>query len=258
MKSRAYAERANTASSPLAKQLFRLMSEKETNLAISADVTKKDELLELCEKVGPHICVLKTHLDIIDDIDSTLSAKLMELARKYSFLILEDRKFADIGNTVQAQYRNGYLKIADWADLVTVHGVAGPGTVQGLKEVGMEKGRACILLAQMSSSGNLLSEEYTASITKMAQEHRDFVIGFVTQNKVLEDDGFVNFTPGIGIAESKDNLGQQYNDPRFVTSKRGSDVIIVGRHIYKARDPLVEAIRYREQGWLGYLDRVSA
>jgi uridine monophosphate synthetase len=140
--------------------------------------------------------------------------------------------------------------------LVTVHGVAGPGTVQGLKEVGLEKGRGCILLAQMSSSGNLLSEEYTASIVKMAQEHKDFVIGFVTQNTVLNDDGFINFTPGIGIAEAKDNLGQQYNDPRFVTSKRGTDVIIVGRHIYKAKDPLAEAIRYREQGWLGYLDRV--
>lgn len=255
--SRSFADRAQHAKHPLAKKLLTLMSEKETNLALSADVTKKATLLELCEKIGPQICVLKTHLDILDDFDADLPHQLQVLAEKYGFLILEDRKFADIGNTVQSQYRDGYLKIADWAELVTVHGLAGPGTLQGLKSVGLSKGRACILLAEMSSSGNLLTESYSSAMLQMAQDHSDFVIGLVAQKQLREDGDLICFTPGIGIVESKDALGQNYKDPKLAVSKEGTDVIIVGRHIYGAKDPLQQAKMYRELGWQGYLERTS-
>lgn len=96
---RSYAERSEAANiTPLAAYLLRLVHLKRTNLCVSADVTTSNELLRLADEVGDHICVLKTHADIIADFSDKTARGLTELAKRKKFLVFEDRKFGDIGS----------------------------------------------------------------------------------------------------------------------------------------------------------------
>lgn len=94
-----YGERSEATNlTPLATYLLRLVHLKRTNLCVSADVTTTAELLQLAEDVGDHICVLKTHADIISDLNERTVRSLAEISRRRKFVIFEDRKFGDIGS----------------------------------------------------------------------------------------------------------------------------------------------------------------
>lgn len=252
-----YIERAQLCTNPSACRLLELMEDKQTNLAIAADVTTQEELLSLAESIGSLICVLKIHVDILEDYDANFSNKLKKIADKQRFMIFEDRKFADIGNVVRQQYQKGIYKIADWADIITAHAIPGPGIIEGLKEVGLPLGRGVLLLAEMSSSGTLTTPAYAQATVAMARDHHDFVIGFIAQRKLVEDPCFLHLTPGVNLSDRQDRLGQQYNSPDHAIRVQGTDVIIVGRGITHASDPLYAAKTYREAGWMAYLQRLK-
>lgn len=247
-----YAQRSGYSLNPTGARLLRLMDEKQTNLAVAADVTTAQELLRIADTLGPEICVLKTHIDILEDFTSELPHKLRTLAEKHNFLIFEDRKFADIGNTVKWQYRDGVYRISDWSDITNAHIVPGPGIIEGLKEVGLAKGRGLLLLAEMSPKGTLAKGAYTKQAVEWAQENADFVIGFICVHKLVDDPAFIHMTPGVQLAPGGDAFGQQYLTPQKVIQEHKSDLIIVGRGIYGSENPLLEAQKYRQAGWEAY------
>lgn len=250
-----FQERASYCLSPVAKKLLTLMDDKKTNLALSADVNTASELLTLAEQIGPYICLLKTHIDIIKDFTPALTLKLREIANEHHFLIFEDRKFADIGHTVMQQYADGMYRIAEWADIVNAHSLPGPSILRGLAEIGRKKNRAILLIAELSSEGNLLNEDYVQATLNMAEKFSDIVIGFITQQALSTDPHWIYFTPGIQLLAGGDHLGQQYKTPEKAILENGSDVIIVGRGIIKANDPKAEAKKYRDLAFGYYLKR---
>lgn len=356
-----YSRRSETVSHPLSQYLYKLMDLKASNLCLSADVPTARELLYFADKVGPSIVVLKTHYDMVAGWDFSpetgTGARLAALARKHGFLIFEDRKFGDIGNTVELQYTQGTARIINWAHIVNVNMVPGKASVASLAkaaahwlqrlpyevktsvtvgtprkdedtedeeedETGNQKNgasltrkessegrkgsivsvttvtqqyesahsprygktiaeegdeelfsgleepplnRGLLILAQMSSAGYFMNAEYTQACVEAAREHKDFVMGFVSQeglNSMPEDD-FIHMTPGCQLppehdmdAEVKgDGKGQQYNTPDKIIGL-GADIVIVGRGIIKAGDPEHEADRYRSAAWKAYSERV--
>ncbi|KAF7355424.1 Orotidine 5'-phosphate decarboxylase [Mycena sanguinolenta] len=262
-----YAQRAIHQKNPAAKLLLETIERKQSNLAVSVDVTSTRDFLAIIDVVGPF-----THIDIIDDFTPSLITDLQALSVKHDFLIFEDRKFADIGNTVALQYSSGVHKIASWSHLTDAHPVPGPSVVTGLSSVGLPLGRGLLLLAEMSTKGSLASGLYTEGAVQMARAHRDFVVGFIAQRRMdgvgagpeemtVEED-FIVLTPGVGLDVQGDGMGQQYRTPRQVVLESGCDVIIVGRGIYGKDPSLVENIvaqakRYKAEGWAAYLSRLE-
>jgi len=262
-----YADRAKKQKNPAAKALLETMERKRSNLCVSVDVTKTADFLRVIDAVGPYVCLIKTHVDIIEDFGPRLLDNLQDLSRKHDFLIFEDRKFADIGNTVALQYSSGVHKIASWAHITNAHPVPGPSIVTGLASIGLPLGRGLLLLAEMSTKGSLATGAYTEEAVRMARAHRDFVIGFIAQQRMDglaadetldENEDFLILTPGVSLDAKGDALGQQYRGPKEVVKDMGCDVIIVGRGIYgKGGEIDKEAERYRSEGWSAYEERIS-
>ncbi|KAG8895647.1 orotidine 5'-phosphate decarboxylase [Tulasnella sp. 403] len=266
--SQSYAARRKNHTNPAAVALLEVMERKKSNLCVSVDVTKKESFLRIIDAAGPSVCMVKTHIDIIEDFDEDLVVQLTELSKKHDFVIFEDRKFADIGNTVMLQYSSGVHKIASWSHITNAHPVPGPSIIKGLASVGLPLDRGLLLLAEMSSEGTLAKGDYTNEAIEMARAHRDFVIGFIAMKRLgtsaRPHEDFLILTPGVGLDTKGDGMGQQYKTPREVILERGCDVIIVGRGIYGKGDGAEsevirrEAERYRSEGWKAYEERVVA
>ncbi|OAL54989.1 orotidine 5'-phosphate decarboxylase [Pyrenochaeta sp. DS3sAY3a] len=215
-------------------------------------------------------CSFKTHVDVVDFNHDTAKG-LKELAKKHDFLIFEDRKFVDIGNTVQKQYHGGALHISEFAHIVNVSILGGEGIVEALSQVvhapelGYKDERAFILLAEMTSKGSLATDNYTVKCVELARKQTSSIIGWIA-NKSLESvptqsspsvsEDFLVFTTGVNQSSKGDKLGQQYQTPT-IAIEGGADFIISGRGIYAAQDPVQSARSYQREGWEAYLKRVS-
>lgn len=208
---------------------------------------------------------------MVEDFGEGTVQGLKTLAKKHNFLIFEDRKFVDIGNTVQKQYHGGALRISEFADIVNMSVLGGDGIAEALSQVVCASDfpypdeRAFILLAEMTSKGSLATDSYTTKCVELARVHHKCIIGFVATRSLesvpvastpSEGEDFLVFTTGVNQKSKGDKLGQQYQTPTDAI-EGGADFIIAGRGIYAANDPVQSAQAYRKEGWEAYLKRVG-
>ena len=240
------------------QKFSKIIQEKQSRLCLSLDVTTTQEFLYLADLLGPYVCMVKTHIDILSDFSWETVVQLKRLAKKHNFLIFEDRKFADIGKTVKHQCANGIYKISEWADLINAHVLPGEGIVTGLQEACKNSDTKLLLIAEMSSSGNLFSPVYTEACIDIAKKYSYFVVGFIAQKNLINfknknkngGECFWHFTPGVHLDISAGRLGQQYRTPEQALVRDACDVIIVGAGIYESKDPVAAAMEYQRQSYM--------
>ena len=232
------------------------MEEKGTRVILAADLFTISEISNILNEVGGHICMLKTHVDGIRDFDlARWMSEVVAPARKMGVLMFEDRKFADIGYVSKIQML-GHQRIAEWADVVTAHRISGPDIIEGIHDAWKECGRrgSVAVLAQMSSSGNLLDEEYCRKVVDSCREI-DGVCGFIgngsNPGNISELRGLVGgakmiLTPGINLNSEEARMGQRYGHPKEAITA-GSDAVIVGSGIIRNAKPLAAAVKYAKE-----------
>lgn len=203
----------------------------------------------------------------MEDFSSATVDGLKALSKKHDFLLFEDRKFIDIGNTVQKQYRGGALRIHDWAHIVNASVLAGQGIIQALDQTITEAAtadRGILILAEMTSKGSLATGDYTKASVEIAQKYPNSVIGFISTRELSslaatsdnDREDMVVFTTGVNASSQGDALGQQYQTPSAAMAG-GSDFLIAGRGIYAAKDPIKAVKEYQHAGWEAYLSRTT-
>ena len=247
---------------PLARRYMEVTCRKESLVILAADLRTMDELKDLVGLVGPHIAALKTHVDLVDDWTADGWNELCELAEENDLMLFEDRKFADIGKISRGQMA-GVYDIRSWADLVTAHGISGTDIVDGLcagwADVQREGG--VLLLAQMSSRGNLLSTKYREKMVA-AGVNNPGVFGFIGNGSdatelaelgVAVGGRKLIWTPGVNLAVGDGEMGQRYGNPREAILA-GSDGIIVGSGIHGVNNPRGAAEEYARVSWAAKLE----
>ena len=248
---------------PMARTYMEVACRKQSLVCLAADRRTMAGLNELLDQVGPYLAALKTHVDLIDDWSVESWKDFCAKAKKMDLLIFEDRKFADIGKISRDQMA-GIYDIRSWSDLVTAHLISGPDIVDGLQAGWADVGRngGVLLLAQMSSRGNLLSPDYTETVVKLGSAH-DGVFGFIGNGSRPEDlkklrvavgQGKLIWTPGVNIAVGDGEMGQRYGAPDEAIHA-GSDCIIVGSGIHKSDNPAESAKAYAELSWNALLEK---
>lgn len=224
-------------------RLLNIIKTKKTNIILSIDLDNIHEIINLLYKTCKYICGVKLHLDIIHKIDEKFINELVCLSKNENFIIIEDRKFADIGNTIKHQLENHPYNIIRWIDAVTVHSLPGKDILNVFKQYNIP----VLLIQEMSSKNNLFHSKYTYDTLQIAHEYKDIILGMIGQKKY--DSNFLLFTPGIHMDTTNDDLGQQYKTPKKAIVN-GTDVFIIGRSIYNSLNPIKEIKKYLNQTYI--------
>ena len=248
---------------PMARRYMEVACRKQSLVCLAADRSTMAGLNRLIDEVGQHIAALKTHVDLVDDWTADSWSALCAKAEAADLIIFEDRKFADIGKISRNQMA-GVYDIRSWSDLVTAHLISGPDIVDGLQAGWADVNRqgGVLLLAQMSSRGNLLDSQYTSQVVEKGKTHGG-VFGFIGNgsrpNELRElrkavGEAKMIWTPGVNLAVGDGEMGQRYGDPAQAVNA-GSDCIIVGSGIHMADNPSQQAAKYAEVSWHALLNR---
>jgi uridine monophosphate synthetase len=269
---------------PFSSKLYQLALEKKSNIILSCDFITNAEILKCLELIGHNVIAVKLHLDILESSSySQFITNLKLLKGTYNFLIIEDAKYSDIDSIMIEKINNSQLGINKVADAFTMHAIAGLTILEGNK-----LNIPGIIVAEMSSSNNMITTEYTRQIvdtirnttlyktqhpsnspdidietqsntqSQVALELSLALGGLVCQSqipKMLEPFEIATMSPGVNLNATSDGYNQNYKVPQLADNNgnRLGLFWIVGRGITIHKnnlEKLKEVMnKYQSTGW---------
>ena len=183
----------------------------------------------MIELLSDYVLGFKLHTDIIDDFDKDVDVKkLVDLKNEKGFILIDDRKYMDIGYVSQKQYENNKSSI--WADIITVYHNNANSIIESLTQINRDV-QAIIVL-------NMSSDTKTDTKVFNVTDHPN-IVGWVNQSRSEYSHKPV-FTPGVSLVSNNDKLNQKYKHPQNIDT----DVFIVGRDITEDIDPVQKIKSY--------------
>ena len=86
-----YESRITHLQTNISKRLFQIVIRKRTTLCVNLLSCDFDEILKCANQIGPHICILGIHLDVLKPHDLEKLHVLRRIAQNHDFLLLDDR-----------------------------------------------------------------------------------------------------------------------------------------------------------------------
>lgn len=214
------------------KQSF--MGFEKAPVIIALDGMEKEAAVSLAAKVSGRVWGFKVH-----DLFDTYGPEIISLLKPFGKVFV-DMKLNDIPQTM---YNRTKAQIDNGADLVTVHASAGMEALEAAAKAGGEKVVAVTKLTSEPASVEQVVARaeiaYSAGIRNIVCSAHE---AHAVRSAVAKDVNII--TPGIRLADSKTHDQQRVATPEYAL-EQGADLLVVGRSITQAEDPVkvLEEIR---------------
>lgn len=213
---------------------------KNSNIFIALDKNYKlEELKNIILENANNIYGFKVHNEILG-LTYEENIIFYNLCKEYNIQVWEDRKFNDIGNTINKQLKY-YEPIRDIVSLVPTSGLE--------SIISLETSLRFLVLCEMSSKHNLFNSILKNSILDIVLLNPDKFYGLICQDLELiklcktSYPQLITIMPGINLQKLGDNKGQTYRDPRNFKKEEKPNFYVVGRGITESNN-LTQSLEY--------------
>jgi len=216
---------------------------------VALDLPTAEEAIRLAERLAPHVGSFKVGLELLMGPGPATVAAIRQLGKP----VFADAKLADIPHTVEAAARQLGGLGARW---VSVHASGGvdmiKAAVAGLAEGarGHETGILAVTVLTSLAATGLASVGVSGTVGKQAARLAKLAAaagaeGVVCSVRELGDvaqvaPGLLRVTPGIRPEGASSDDQVRVATP-VEAIKRGADLIVIGRPITRAKDPVAAA-----------------
>jgi len=231
----------STNSTNLQNKLYNLAFKKQSNIILSIDLNKSNDIIKLIEETKDNVIGLKIHSDIIEDF--WLLVEYLKNIRE-NFIIIEDCKVADISYISIQKIKN----YTSYADYITYHCILGDELPTSLKNE--YKNLGLLGVVEMSTKNGLIDEHYM----KKTETQLELMDGCVIQKNgmnMFKQKLPITFSPGISLSSNNDEHNQVYKNP---LKEKVGEFWIIGRGIYLEKNKGEISNKYKELGWSYFLN----